>query len=97
MGIYYKKSGANPYHSQTEKLFLQFEKVQIIHVHRAAEALAWLGTFLTIPEEESQSILVTERRLLAPLSEELPKPEEVYNVEIATTFKDFGTTSKTPR
>lgn len=50
-----------PYHSQTEKLLAQFEKVAIIHVRRAAnmkaDALARLAAPLFILEGETSNTM----------------------------------------
>lgn len=77
-----------PHQDQAEKLLEQFEEVNILNVRLATNAkgytLAGQLAFLSIPEGETRSILVTGRRLLIPLLETLPESGEDFNVEVTT-------------
>ncbi|KAF7149768.1 hypothetical protein RHSIM_Rhsim02G0166900 [Rhododendron simsii] len=68
-----KKASLAPYHERASQLLSQFRKINIFHVKRRinaqADSLASLAASLSLPDRETITVTVGERRVLQPLTE----------------------------
>ncbi|XP_058221003.1 uncharacterized protein LOC131331154 [Rhododendron vialii] len=80
------KASLAPYHERASQLLSQFKKVNIFHVKRRinaqADSLACLAASLSLPDRETITVTVGERRVLRPL------------IEISEVLPVFGATTK---